>query len=275
MKDVHVHFLHGNPIGYNMDFFEGFIKVAQNAGLSEIYLLEHTHQFTEFEKVYEPIKSYNEFQYNWITERMNESIEDYINFIKTVKGKKYPVKVKFGLEVCYIPETADILADVLKKYNFDFLTGSVHWIDGWGFDHKGQKETWESKNTEEIYKRYYEIMFQLCESNLFTGLAHPDSIKCFGYKPNIDLSDYYNKLALLLNKHNMYAENSGGLKLNYSPDNELGLNAQLMSILKKNNVRIETASDAHNQKDVGANIRELEKMLDVSIKTLDCNPIFC
>ena len=40
MKDVHVHFLHGNPIGYNIDFFEGFIKVAQNARLSEIYLLE-------------------------------------------------------------------------------------------------------------------------------------------------------------------------------------------------------------------------------------------
>ena len=104
-------------------------------------------------------------------------------------------------------------------------------------------------------------MFQLCESNLFTGLAHPDLIKCFGYKPNIDLSDYYNKLALLLNKHNMYAENSGGLKLNYSSDNELGLNSKLLSILKKNNVRIETASDAHNQKDVGANIRELEKMI--------------
>ena len=40
MKDVHVHFLHGNPIGYNIDFFEEFIKVGQNAGLSEIYLLE-------------------------------------------------------------------------------------------------------------------------------------------------------------------------------------------------------------------------------------------
>ena len=32
MRDVHVHFLHGNPIGYNIDFFEGFIKVAQDAG---------------------------------------------------------------------------------------------------------------------------------------------------------------------------------------------------------------------------------------------------
>ena len=46
MRDVHVHFLHGNPIGYNIDFFEGFIKVAQDAGLDEIYMLEHTHQFT-------------------------------------------------------------------------------------------------------------------------------------------------------------------------------------------------------------------------------------
>ena len=74
----------------------------------------------------------------------------------------------------------------------------------------GQKEIWESKNIEEVYKRYYEIMFQLCESGLFNGLAHPDSIKCFGHKPNIDLTEYYNKLAVLLNKHGMYAENSGG-----------------------------------------------------------------
>ncbi|MGN0507501.1 MAG: PHP domain-containing protein [Lachnospiraceae bacterium] len=261
MRDVHIHFLHGNPIGYNIDYFEGFIKVAQEVGLDEIYLLEHTHHFTEFEKVYEPIKSYNEFQHNWITARMNSSIEEYLNFINKVKGNRYPVKVKFGLEVCYIPETADILSDILKNYEFDFLTGSVHWIDGWGFDHPGQKELWKSKNVEEVYKRYYEIMFRLCESGLFTGLAHPDSIKCFGYKPDIDLTEYYEKLAVLLNKHGMYAENSGGLRLNYSPNIELGLNSQLLSVLRKNNVQIETASDAHRQIDVGVNIPELENML--------------
>ncbi|MBR4084060.1 MAG: histidinol phosphate phosphatase [Lachnospiraceae bacterium] len=248
-----------------MDYFEGFIKVAQEAGLDEIYLLEHTHQFTEFEKVYEPIKAYNDFQHNWITTRMNGSINEYMDFINRVKDLKYPVKVKFGLEVCYIPETADLLADILKNYDFDFLTGSVHWIDGWGFDHMGQKELWESKNVDEVYKRYYDIMFQLCESGLFNGLAHPDSIKCFGYKPDIDLTEYYDKLAELLNKHGMYAENSGGLRLNYSPNLELGLNPQLLSILRKNNVRIETASDAHKQRDVGANIRDLEGMYKLEV----------
>ena len=75
---------------------------------------------------------------------MNGSIDEYIRFIKRVKDIKYPVKVKFGLEVCYIPETADLLEEILHKYDFDFLTGSVHWIDSWGFDHPGQKEIWES-----------------------------------------------------------------------------------------------------------------------------------
>ena len=89
MRDVHVHFLHGNPIGYNIEFFEGFIKAAQDAGLDEIYMLEHTHQFTEFERVYEPIKAYNDFQHNWITKRMNGSIDEYIRFIKRVKDIKY------------------------------------------------------------------------------------------------------------------------------------------------------------------------------------------
>ena len=42
---------------------------------------------------------------------------------------------------------------------------------------------------------------------------------------------------------------------------ELGLNPQLLSVLRKNNVQIETASDAHKQSDVGANIPDLANML--------------
>ena len=47
MRDAHVHFLHGNPIGYNIEFLEGFIQVAQDAGLDEIYLLEHDNPYQE------------------------------------------------------------------------------------------------------------------------------------------------------------------------------------------------------------------------------------
>lgn len=66
MRDVHVHFLHGNGGGYTKEFFEGFITAADCAGVDEIYLLEHTHQFMEFEKIYTPVKAYNNLQNYWI-----------------------------------------------------------------------------------------------------------------------------------------------------------------------------------------------------------------
>ena len=104
-------------------------------------------------------------------------------------------------------------------------------------------------------------MCELCDSGLFTGLAHPDSIKCFGHMPTIDMSRMYDKLSLLLCQRSMYAENIGGLWLNYGPDRELGLNKQLLDAFKRNGVTICAASDAHRQGDTGANIRELEDML--------------
>lgn len=118
------------------------VRGSEQGGNRPVLILQNNigNEYTEFERVYEPIKAYNDFQHNWIIKRMNGSIDDYISFIKRVKATRYPVKVRFGLEVCYIPETADILTDILDKYDFDFLTGAVHWIDGWGFDHMGQKE---------------------------------------------------------------------------------------------------------------------------------------
>jgi len=104
-------------------------------------------------------------------------------------------------------------------------------------------------------------MCELCDSGLFTGLAHPDSIKWFGYNPTYNMTDVYNKLSNLLNGYGMYVENNGGLCLNYSLDLELGLNKQLPDIFNQHNVTIYTASDAHKQIDVGANIRKLTLML--------------
>ena len=261
MRDVHVHFLHGAACGYSWEFFDGYVKKAVEMGLDEIYLLEHTHHFLEFERVYTPCIEYNSAQRAWLTSDLRGTIEDYLKFIEAVKPElgNLPVKVKFGLEVCYIPETVNLLRGILQKYEFDFLTGGVHSIDGWVFDDAGQKDLWKTVNVNDAYRRYYEILAELCESGMFTGLAHPDSIKCFGYYPTCDLSDSYQKLADALNKNNMYTENNGGLKLRYNPDLELGLNPQLLAVLKQNKVRINTASDAHKLSDVGAYISELYK----------------
>jgi len=263
VRDVHIHFMQGAKCGYRWEYFQGFVKKAREMGLDEIYLLEHTHHFYEFEAAYASCIAYNNMQREWLTSDLRGTVEDYLKFIEAVKPAlgTLPVKVKFGLEVCYMPETEDKLANILNQYNFDFLTGSVHSIDGWVFDAPDQQELWRDVDVNKTYRRYYEIMLELCESGLFTGLAHPDSIKCFGYNATCDLTEEYHKLAAALNKNNMYTEHNGGLKRRYNPDLELGMNLQLLGILKQHGVKIKTASDAHKQDDIGAYIRELEAML--------------
>ncbi len=259
MQDVHIHFLHGHGGGYTIDYYDQFIAAAQSAGLAEIWLLEHTHQFREFAAVYAPIRASSDYQREWLARKMTGSIEDYLAFISRVRMQDVPVKVRFGLEVCYIPEREDRLASILDEYQVDFLAGAVHWIDGWGFDH--QAEHWQGKDVDKMYRRYYQIMADLADSGLFDGLAHPDSIKCFGHYPAIDLTADYERLALLLGKQGMYAEQSGGLALNYGFP-ELGLNRKLLAVLQDNGITIRTASDAHQVSDVGRNIPELLRLLE-------------
>ncbi|MBP2638691.1 MAG: histidinol phosphatase or family hydrolase [Firmicutes bacterium] len=223
------------------------------------YLLEHTHQFSEFKQVYQPIARYNNYQFNWLYRKMGGSIANYLTFIKMAKKRKYPIEIKFGLEVCYIPQTEDLLGKILREFNFDFLTGSVHYIDNWGFDHKA--EFWNEVNVNNVYKRYYEIMIDLIQTGLFDGLTHPDSIKCFKHYPTFDQTELFTKITTLLNKHNMYVEQSGGLALNYGCS-ELGMNQMMLKILKNSGVRIMTASDAHKPEHTGTNIYELQQLID-------------
>lgn len=259
MKDVHVHFLHNTTGKYTFELLDKIVSAAMNLKIDEIYLLEHTHQFCEFKKVYESVCDFNMYQNNWITGNMGGSIDNYLNFIESAKKKEYDVKIKFGLEVCYIPKTVDLLDSILKEYKFDFLTGSVHYIDDWGFDHKA--EFWKDINVDKAYKRYYEIMEDLIKTEIFDGLAHPDSIKCFQYYPSYDLKDTYARIANLLNKTHMYAEQSGGLALNYG-FSELGMNKVMLGVFKENNVKISTASDAHKPEHAGANICGLQQLIE-------------
>lgn len=259
MEDVHVHFLHNTTGNYTFELLDKIVSAAADSKMDEIYLLEHTHQFSEFRKVYEPVDSFNPYQHDWLTNKMGGTIEKYLNFIETAKKKEYDVKIKFGLEVCYIPKTADLLDSILREYKFDFLTGSVHYIDGWGFDHK--EEFWKGINADKVYKRYYEIMADLIETKLFGGVAHPDSIKCFQHYPSYDLRDTYIGIAYLLNSSHMYAEQSGGLALNYGVP-ELGMNKVMLEVFKENNVKLRTASDAHKPEHAGANIYELQRLIE-------------
>ena len=164
-----------------------------------------------------------------------------------MKSFDYPVKIKFGLEVCYIKERENFLKDTLGRLDLDFFIGAVHFIDTIPFDLS--TKAWENQDVNVMYKRYYEIMENVVKSQLFTSLAHPDSIKLFGIYPTYDLKPTYERIAKLLYEYNLPTENNTGLwRYNFSYP---GINNELYNILKTNQVKIEKASDAHTYDKIG------------------------
>lgn len=255
MTDVHIHIERGP---YTKEWIDNFVKQAVSIGIDEIYLLEHSFRFVEFAPMYAPVCEYSDYQKKWYKSRANLSIKDYQALITEMRNIKFPVKIKWGLEVCYFPEHEKLISDILNSFNIDFAVGSIHWVDGFGFDHKA--EFWNDIDTEQIYRKYYDLTLRLVKSDLFSGLAHPDSIKCFHHYPINDLTVTYSLLADELNSHHMYAEQSGGLTLNYGFE-ELGMNKTLLNVFKNKNVDIRFASDAHKPEDVGANILEMQAIV--------------
>ncbi len=252
MTDVHIHIERGS---YTKEWIDRFAAQAVRAGLDEIYLLEHSHRFVEFAPMYDAVRAYSDYQNDWYQSRVSGSIADYLALIEKMRGESFPVTIKWGLEVCYFPAHEALIGKMLHAFPFDFAVGSIHWVDGFGFDHKAA--LWEGIDVDALYRRYYELMLSLVRSGLFSGVAHPDSIKCFGHRPAFDLTSVYRLLADELNAHHMYAEQSGGLRLNYG-FSELGMNETMLRTFKEKHVAIRFASDAHKPEDVGANIFDLQ-----------------
>lgn len=243
MIDSHIHF---DKQPYSIDTINKMVEVAINNNITEINLLDHTHKFSEFAPLYLSLVN-NSFAWDWYQRKKQISLTDYLDFIKLVKTYDFPIKINFGLEVCFFKEKVDWLKAELSKYDFDFLIGSVHFIDNIPFDLS--LDNWKNQDKDMMYKRYYEIMEDLIKSQIFTSLAHPDSIKLFNIYPQYDLIPTYEKIAKLLYQYNVATENNTGLwRYNFSYP---GINKQLYTILKDNNVRIYKASDAHTYDKIG------------------------
>lgn len=260
MIDMHVHLEKG---AYCKEWLEEFITYAEQRGIKEIGLLEHSHRFKEFRDVYDSIvvdTEYGKYQEEWINKRSELHLYQYKDFIKKMRESEFPIQIKFGLEVCYFPDKENEIRECLTGFDWDFVTGSIHWIDGWGFDHPKTKESWQSQDVDKIYEKYYNLMIQLIDSNMFDIIAHPDSIKCFNYYPEKSMELLYKEVARKLKEKDMKAEFNTGLQYRYK-HKELGINKELLRELKYYNVELVTASDAHCPQDVGTLIKEANEIV--------------
>lgn len=256
MKDLHIHIERGP---YTLEWIEQFINKAEAMELDEICLLEHSIRFTDFHPSFKEAREYNAYQRKWFDDKLRfaHNLDEFKELAQTVRNRDYPVKVSFGLEICYFEQHQDLIRDIVSDGFFDYLLGSVHWIDNWTFNQR--KYQWLGKDFNKIYKRYFELQNSLVSSSIFDIIAHPDLITCHSLYPDYDLTDTYKDLCENIKAHNMM------LEMNTSKG--LGVNNQFFEIAKESGVIFSTGSDAHRVEDVGRNIKEVTSLISRSLNS--------
>ena len=89
---------------------------------------------------------------------------------------KSKIEILLGYEVDYLPKYMD---DRVLNADVDYLIGSVHFIEGWGFDNPEFIGRWESQDIDEVWQKYFDTIEEMAKSKLFNIVGHLDLIKVF------------------------------------------------------------------------------------------------
>ncbi|MBL0708371.1 MAG: histidinol-phosphatase HisJ family protein [Sulfurimonas sp.] len=183
-------------------------------------------------------------------------MKDYENEVLRNKNiYKEKIEILLGYEVDYLPGYMD--ARVLKA-DVDYLIGSVHFIDGWGFDNPEFIGNYKTQNIDEIWQKYFDTIEEMAKSKLFDIVGHLDLIKVFKYMPKKDIALIAKNALEAIKKADMVVElNVAGYR---KPVKEAYPSPSLLKEIFKMGIPISFASDAHKPEQVGLFNDEIEKM---------------
>jgi len=171
-------------------------------------------------------------------------------------------RVLFGIEADYYEGCEKFLSTWLSEQDFDYVLGSVHFIDDWGFDNPAERHIWDSVDVTATWRKYFSLIGRLADSGLVDAISHLDLPKKFGHRP----SDAALKemampvLDRLANAHMGIELNTSGLR---KPVSEIYPSAFLLSLAFERDIPICFGSDAHSPNEVG---NDFDKALKLALE---------
>jgi histidinol-phosphatase (PHP family) len=216
---------------------EEYLAEAERKGLTEIGFADHY-----------PLALLDYTPRTQVTMDPDE-LAGYINAVRKLRASSRKVAVKLGIEVDYLPGKEETLGEQLSQYPFDYVIGSVHFMDGWDFTHPVYAKTYHTKDMSLLYRRYFQLVQQACLSGLFDIIGHVDVIKKFGFRPPDTLEPYWIETARMLR------ETGTGIELNTAgrdaPVKDFYPDRRFLEICCAEGVPLTLGSDAHSPQQVG------------------------
>jgi histidinol-phosphatase (PHP family) len=244
LADYHMHLRDrpedGGPGHYSADRAVRYVERARATGIDEIGFSDHVYHFRQTEGVWE---------IPWMLERCTDDLDEYVGAVEEAKGRGMPVKL--GLEVDYFPGIESQLAELLAPYPWDYLLGSVHFVDGFSVDQ--EPGLVHRLPVGEAWRRYFVWLRNAARSGLFDSLSHPDLVKFFGLRAGEEEMHYLHlETADAIEAAGVCVEvSAAGL---HKPVGELYPDRDLLEACRERGVPITLASDAHEPAHVGRDV---------------------
>ncbi len=186
--------------------------------------------------------------------RMNfNQMEVYEKSILDAK-KKYSDKIEIllGYEVDWVKGHVD---KKILDAKVDYLIGSVHFIDGWGFDNPEFIGNYKTKDLDEIWQKYFNAIEEMAQSRFFDIVGHVDLIKVFKYMPKKDITEIAKDAFKAIKKADMVLElNVAGWR---KPIKEPYPSTSLLRLAFELEIPITFGSDAHKPEQVALFSQEI------------------
>ncbi len=229
---------HTSRCGHAAGDMAEYVAQARKRGLKEVGFADHVPMYWLPEGERDPDLAMAE-----------DELSCYVQEVLRLREENPDINICLGLEADFIPGWEQPLKEILLSYPFDYVIGSVHYIDGWGFDNPGLVYEYENRNINEIYEIYFDQFCWAARSGIFDIIAHPDLIKKFGYRPDRLPLELYRSAALILAESGVCLEvNTAGLR---APVGEIYPAREFLSECRKKGIPVTTGSDAHKPEQVG------------------------
>lgn len=229
-----------------------FAEAAAKAGIAEICITDHL------------VVGYPDtvpLHWNSIGEK---NIYKYFEDTDSVATACPEVIARKGVEVDWLPEKADEIRRVLKKYPFDCVIGSVHTLNGTYVEHNRDdiNKFWGKLSSGHVYQRYeeyYSAVQEMAGSGICDVVAHLDLIKRDGYIPERNAIPLVEETLDIISENNLCVEvNTAGMR---KPAKEIHPSFEILKVCKKKEIPVTIGTDAHE-------VRQIDFYLDEGMEMI-------
>ncbi len=235
LVDYHIH---TSRCGHAAGTIEEYVERALAVGLAEIGFSDHLYQYFLPPERRDPSLAMPE-----------EELPQYVESVLRLRDRYPQIPIRLGIEADYYPGHDEELRRILEPYPWDYVYGSIHFLDDWGFDDPRYVDRYLRWDIDELYLRYFDLVREAAATGLFDVMGHLDVIKKFGHRPKGDLAPLYTRVAGALRDADVAIEvSTAGLR---KPVGELYPSPALLAEVGRLGVPVTLGSDSHSPSEVG------------------------